>query len=218
MRDLLPDFVRETIRDRYLAGVADAEAGFEYGEADEDSLTGALGQAISTKDWVTSSVDGQNYHWRIYYRKIRGRGAGAPEKHYGTDGIFQIEVADASGQLLRRKGLPFQAKKGWSSLDRSLASQAGKMLDMAGDGIVIDYTDHGYTACSASSVILAHGQRTEAIKAGAVQPLGQALANEFLNCEIGKKGLFFNPDDESFQQLETPPTHLITTSIVRAPS
>jgi hypothetical protein len=218
MRDLLPDFVREAIRDRYLAGVADAEAGFEHGKADEDTLTGALGQAISTRAPVTQVLDGQTYIWKIYYRKVRGRGPGAPEKRSGADGIFQIDVSDADGQVIRRKGLPFQAKKGWSAADRNLVSQARTMLDKMGDGIVIDYAGHGYTACRASVVIDARGRKTAAMRAGAVHPLGQTLGNEFLDCNIGKDGLFYDPDKEAFQQawIDRPqPGHAITTSVRR---
>jgi len=42
----LPDIVREFIRDRYLAGVADAEAQYDDALGDEDSLTGACGVLI----------------------------------------------------------------------------------------------------------------------------------------------------------------------------
>lgn len=47
MRELLPTIVLDSLRDRYLAGVADAEAFFDLHRADEDSVTGALGQSIA---------------------------------------------------------------------------------------------------------------------------------------------------------------------------
>jgi hypothetical protein len=218
MRDLLPDFVRETIRDRYITGVADAEAGFDHGSAEEDSLTGALGHAISTRHPISQAVGDETFVWEIYYRKLRGRGPGAPEKKYGADGVFQIEVSDGDGRLLRRKGLPFQAKKGWSAADRDLVSQTRAMVDTTGDGIVIDYTRHGYTSCPASAVIEAGGRKSAASKAGAISPLGQVLGNEFLDCTVGKEGLFFDPEDETFKQalIDRPlPGHLFTTSVYR---
>ena len=50
----LPDIVREFIRDRYLAGVSEAQAQYDNAMGDEDSLTGALGALISVLD--TTSV------------------------------------------------------------------------------------------------------------------------------------------------------------------
>jgi hypothetical protein len=46
MRDILPDFVIDILRDRYLAGVSDALAIFGTSAADEDALTRALGQPL----------------------------------------------------------------------------------------------------------------------------------------------------------------------------
>lgn len=52
MHRLLPDPTLRHFRDRYLAGVVDAEVRFGSGEGEEDSLTGGLGQAISTRGVV----------------------------------------------------------------------------------------------------------------------------------------------------------------------
>lgn len=49
----LPISVIQALRDRYLAGVDDAQAGFEDARADEDSLTGALGQELSRRPLMT---------------------------------------------------------------------------------------------------------------------------------------------------------------------
>ncbi|MEQ8765465.1 MAG: hypothetical protein RL885_16170 [Planctomycetota bacterium] len=211
MRDYLPDSVLERIRDRYLAGVADAEAKFQFNAGDEDSLTGALGSAITTPEPVSHIVDGVRYTWQIYYRKLRGRGSGAPEKSLGADGIFQIEIHDQKGRVLKRKGLPFQAKKGWTVRDRSLVHQARKMTDSAGDGLVVDYSARGFTCCSAESVVDVDGQKKDLIDSWRIGSLGQAIGNEFLNCEIGVDGLFFDPDSEMFH-IE-PPEHAIGTSV-----
>lgn len=97
MRDILPETLIGMLRDRYLAGVADAEAKFRFGAGDEDSLTGALGQAISMAQPIQFSGNGESYVVQVFYYKLRGRGRGAPEKSYGADGIFQIEVIDGAG-------------------------------------------------------------------------------------------------------------------------
>ena len=55
---LLPDGLKALIRDRYLAGVSDALAKYPFSAADEDSLTGALGNSISMPQAVVFG-DGQ---------------------------------------------------------------------------------------------------------------------------------------------------------------
>src|SRR5258705_6940040 len=47
---LLPDGLKALIRDRYLAGVPDAQSKYPFSAADEDALTGALGNSISMPD------------------------------------------------------------------------------------------------------------------------------------------------------------------------
>lgn len=204
MRDILPEEVLTRIRDRYVTGVADAEAGFNYNDADEDSLTGALGQAISTSNVIRQRVGKDRYEWKIYSRKIRGRGPRAPEKPLGADGIFQIEILDAHGHVVRRKGLPFQAKKGWSAADHRLVDQSKKLLKAAGTGIVIDLAPRGYTSCTLEDVIAANGHKREALAADTVHPLGQVLGDDFLECTIGKVGLYFDPEEERFVEQSIP--------------
>src|SRR5579871_5566236 len=100
---LLPAGLKALIRDRYLAGIADAQAKYPFNAADEDALTGALGSQISMAHHMSYSEGHQQYRYQVTYQKIRGRGRGAPENLLGADGIFQIEVRDHQGE--RRKGL-----------------------------------------------------------------------------------------------------------------
>ena len=110
MRDLLPPKLADFLRDRYIAGVARAEASFDENSADEDAVTGALGQSIAMPEALAFTSPEGTYQIRITYRKVRGRGPLAPEKRYGSDGIFQIAVTDTLERIVRRKGLPFQSK------------------------------------------------------------------------------------------------------------
>jgi hypothetical protein len=126
MRDLLPRKVYEALQDRYAAGVSNAEALFDQHAADEDSVTGGLGQALAAREPMYFSGPGGQYRVNVSYRKLRGRGDGAPERFLGADGIFQIEVLGGSGDRIRTKGLPFQAKKGWKGKDQALLNQAKK--------------------------------------------------------------------------------------------
>jgi hypothetical protein len=67
--------------------------------------------------WVVGYT---GYEVKIGYSKTRGRGKGAPERRYGTDGIFQLKVTHAANSRYFQKGLPFQAKKRWTKKDSKL--------------------------------------------------------------------------------------------------
>jgi hypothetical protein len=135
---LLPDGLKALIRDRYLAGVSDALAKYPFSAADEDSLTGALGNSISMPQAVVFGDGQRRYSYQVSYRKIRGRGPRAPEKQLGADGIFQIEVTDDHGR--QTKGLPFQSKKGWSSADSNLLKQANEASPQTDEACIVSLT------------------------------------------------------------------------------
>ena len=64
MRDLLPQQVITTLRDRYIAAVADAEAKFYSGVADEDSLNEHWFQTLPQARSEIAS-------WRQDYNEVR---------------------------------------------------------------------------------------------------------------------------------------------------
>lgn len=212
MRDLLPEIVIDTLRDRYIAGVSDAVATFDMNAADEDALTGALGQAIATPRKLSFSTEKGPVYVEIGYTKLRGRGKNAPEKKYGSDGIFQISIADSQGKIIRSKGLPFQSKKEWLRSNKKLAEQAKQMETHTPGGIVIDFSRCGYKACSAKQVIKAEGKRKVIDNMQAMRPLGQVLGDEFLACHIGTMGLYFDRDTELFIN-QSRDFHLLTTNV-----
>lgn len=199
MRDILPENLIRQIRDRYLAGVSDAQAKFRFSADEEDSLTGALGQAISTAAPMIYQENGNSYLWQVTYQKLRGRGVGAPEKLFGADGIFEIEVFDAEGQPIRQKGLPFQAMKNWSKPRQKLLDQASDMLHAVGHGIVIDFEDDGYMALPAGAVIQAEGRASAMRESEQLRDLGHVLADDFLDCKIGSIGLHYDRENEVFR-------------------
>jgi len=219
MRDLLPKHLMDFLRDRYIAGVAIAEAHFADSRADEDSVTGALGQALAMREPLIFSDESDAFSVQISYRKVRGRGLNAPERLYGSDGIFQIAVTRAEGGVVRLKGLPFQSKIEWQGRSASVASQSADIEASTGEGIVVDYTTTGYRACSTGLAVEAQGNRPEVERRGGMKPLGQLLGFEFLECRIGKIGLFFDPETERYfegdQMVE--PRHAITTRVVALP-
>ena len=214
MRDLLPPELVRLIRDRYLAGVADAEAQFSMHQEDEDTVTGALGQAISMSHPQIFQSNGERYVWQVSYKKIRGRGKGAPEFHLGADGMFQIEVRDRRNRVVRRKGLPFQAKKFWEGRDQELIGQAEKINAAAGQGLVIAFSDVRYEACSTADVLRLEGDGRRVREERKMRSLGQVLGNDFLNCDIGTDGLYYDPRGRRFvKEGVLPGMHLITTEV-----
>jgi hypothetical protein len=179
VRDLLPAGIYGYLRDRYLAGTSDAVAHFPAHAADEDALTGALGQAFSALP-VVYSDNGSQYFADISYRKLRGRGKNAPEKRFGADGIFQIRVTDRDGAVVRQKALPFQAKKEWRRKDTKLIKQCEDMIREFGQGIVVDFSPTGYLACRAAEVVDFQGQHRALRDQGRLRDLGHVLADDFL--------------------------------------
>lgn len=214
MRDLLPPLVLESLRDRYVAGVADAEAHYDLHRADEDSVSGALGQSIAMRAPVVFSDGEHTYVVRIRYRKVRGRGPGAPEHRYGADGLFQIAVTDQNGCTVRQKGLPFQAKMNWRGRNKELLKQAERMEANFHSGIVVDFTPKGYSACTVQAAVASRGSRPAADRFGAIRPLGQVLGRDFLDCTIGTIGLYYDTDRATFNVDEIRPgMHVISTDI-----
>jgi hypothetical protein len=183
MEDLLPTEVIREVRDHFLAGVTDAELGFRYGEADEDSLTGALGQSLLMPPRELLIPTGR-FVWETHSFKVRGRGSGAPERALGIDGVFELEVVDLVRHIGRRKGLLFQAKKNWKGTDSDLLGQVALMAQLERDSIVIDYRKDGYSAVDARDVIEA-GANRKAISSDKSLRLAEVLGEQFLKCTRG---------------------------------
>ncbi len=156
MNEWIPESVAEAIGRHYRAAVRRAEDAYTSSMEDEDSVTGALGQAMTRKSGSVI-VSGTRYQWRTTYRKFRGRGAGATEKQTGADGIFEIEVQDAAGDIIGRKAVLFQAKKEWQGRDRRLMSQSRRLSELPGAAIVVNYSRDGYKAASVEDVLEAEG-------------------------------------------------------------
>lgn len=214
MPDLLPSELINAIRGRYLSGIADAQAKFALSRADEDALTGALGSAMSMAEPATLQIGDEVFEYYVYYEKVRGRGAGAPERLYGLDGLFQIQVMNSDGEVVRTKALPFQAKTEWKGSDQRLLAQVQKMLDSGiRDAIVINYTRYGYEACAIESVVNAKADHAYLEKARRIHSLTDMLINGFLECQIGERDLYFDRGTEELKRLGEKPLHLISARI-----
>ena len=86
MLRVLPGLVVRTLRKHFYAGVKEAEVRFRYHRADEDAVTGALGERLIKPEPIAIQVGPRVYLWRTAFYKLRGRGANAPEKELGAAG------------------------------------------------------------------------------------------------------------------------------------
>jgi len=196
IENYLPIEVIKIIRDYFEEKVSNAEKTFEYHDEDEDSITGALGQELITKEPISYQNRAKSYSLNISSRKIRGRGKNAPERLTGADGIFKIIILEGDNVIFK-KGLLFQSKKNWKNRDKNLIEQCKKMIDI-GSSIVINYTEQGYEAYDAKDVITEDGNRKSLQVNNKKSSLGQLLGNDFLNCVIGKIGLDYDKKSEKF--------------------
>jgi hypothetical protein len=216
MKDLLPTYVMGHLHDRFVAGVADAEAVFSMHEADEDAVSGALGQSIAMQSPVVFKGPQGDFAVEIKYKKIRGRGPNAPEKRYGADGLFQISILNERGSVLRQKALPYQAKMNWRGKNKGVYVQAMKMQEHFVSSVVVNFTKRGYRGCTASLAVETEGSLPQVEARSGMSNLGQILGVDFLECRVGTIGLFFDPVQEIFDQKDIlPPVHLITTEVRR---
>ncbi|WP_288364466.1 hypothetical protein [uncultured Spongiibacter sp.] len=219
MNDVLPSYVLDSLRGHYALGVANAEAFYEQHAADEDSVTGALGQALARAEPIRAQNGFDEYLVQVSYRKVRGRGPRAPERLLGIDGIFQLEVQDQGGNTIARKGLTFQSKKLWKGKNAGLLDQVRKMEANSPGGIVIDFGPNGYKACAAKDVIASLGNRTVAEKHHSVRPLEQFLCHDFLECHVGRRGQYFDPETERLENwtaFSSPLVHVLTTTVKKS--
>lgn len=216
MTSYLPKGVLDVIRGQYLRGIREAEAKYRFNAADEDSLTGALGSALSMAEPVLVPADNGDYLIQVEHRRIRGKGPGAPEKLLGADGIFEIEVFDEGGNSIWMKGLPFQSKSRWLTSSKKMIKQAKDMLRSSGTGVIIDFKEDGYEACSAEHLVEQRGSKRMLRVKGQVQSLESVLADDFLDCRIGQRNLSYDEMKERFQTgIPTVLNHLITTDVQR---
>jgi hypothetical protein len=221
MQDILPEAVLLSLREHYYAAVMAAEIGYPRNAVNEESTTGALGHALFTPGIRHVVVGGRLYRWRATYEIVPSKGAGAAEKTFGADTVFQLEVLDAAGNVVRRKALMAQAKKNWTGANKKLLDQAARMLQYSPSAIVIDYRVTGFKGVPAGDVVEAGGNRRY-IPREREKRLGEILGDDFVWCRRGDVGVFWNPLTQSLE-LETgvpvvrriTVNHLMTTTVQR---
>jgi len=126
------------------------------------------------------------WQWSINYYKFRGRGAGAPEKYLGADGIFELKLA--SGTRIDSKALLFQAKMEREGGAR-LLKQCIKLSTWREASFVANYAEGGFQAIPLDVVI---GHRGRAVSFTNARPLEEYLGREFLDCLVGDDELRYD--------------------------
>lgn len=189
---LVPPGLLRRIKAHFAESIAEAVQSYRFNEVDEDSLTGALGQALSTPEHVVTVANGASYSFDIESYKILGKGPGTPEHRVGADGIFQVSVR-SNGRLIFEKGLPFQAKKLARYRVAEVIPQADDMLRTSGSGIVLRFGPHDYDAADARHLVPSKVSSAIPTPPGFAS-LGTVLGDWFLECQVGKAGLTFDRD------------------------
>jgi hypothetical protein len=197
--------VRTMLADRYREGVNAAVAGYQHARADEDTVTGALGQALLGRGAFQLN-DGRIATWSTQYTRFGSAGKRDPaETRYGADGIFEIELTDDEG-ITTRKSLLFQSKKeAYTFGESSVRRQARQIASVPGGGIVIDYRPDGFVAVDAVAVARADRERLRPTS------LGDVLAEEFVGCSRGSSAYFYDPDRETISILTANGSFVVRT-------
>ncbi len=185
--DLLQDeSVRRSLSEHYRSGLAAAVRGYAEDTADGEAATAALGRALVGQGELTLA-DARIVRWATRYRRLSGRGGGAPERNLGAEGLFEIEMEDEERDR-SRKTLPFQA---WTAApghgDALVRGQAKRLSAFPGGGVVIGYRSAGYVAVDAG--VVAEGGATQ----GDEVDLADVLARDFVECRRGSTLYLFEP-------------------------
>jgi len=193
MNKLLPAPVFDEISRHLRQSGRRAHRDWVANEANEDSLTGAVFADFRTRRTRRVYADGQEWLWRVTTRKFGSGGKNSEERLTGADGIIEVEIRHKPTGQVERKALLVQAKKLWSAKNKKLFEQVSEMEKLApGSSTAIDYSPNGYIGIDGRSVFAAAGDR-RSVEGTAELPLGDFLADRFLVCEVGLRGLYYEP-------------------------
>jgi hypothetical protein len=194
LKDSIPDSIFNSISRHLIKSAHRAEDGYLSNEEEEDSITGDLFRSLR-KGWVQpATINNESWKWRVTTRKFRGKGELATEAIFGADGIIQIEIDGKQGSVIR-KGMLFQAKKGWKYRNQKLVEQVAKMEEFAPESsAVFDYRPDGYRAFVGRVVLQSHGRPDLTIQQ---RRLGEFLADVFLACMVGRADTYYDWDRQT---------------------
>jgi len=187
---VIPLEVKDAIYARLSEALNAAADAYDSASDDEDTLTGDVCGGLRTpprRIFVAQSVaeiPGE-WTWSITYRRLRGRGPGAPERLIGADGVFELTL-DYGGHS-ETKSLLFQAKIE-EKAEGSLLEQALRLSTWREAAFVLVYARNGVFAVVLDDVVASHGRLAGVRRV----PLGDFLGREYLACLIGDVDLHWD--------------------------
>jgi hypothetical protein len=188
--DIIPSVVFGDVQTHLRERSREAQSGWESASEEEDALTGDFCGSLRT-GWREAQASDGRWRWKVQYKKFRGRGDGALEKHIGADGLVQVEVHTPSGVVIT-KGVLFQAKKVRGSSRSDLREQVEKMEGVApGGSAIFEFGPDGYRATAGSVVIREIHARPTRIP-HPTELIGEYLADQFLPCRSGLRGMYYD--------------------------
>lgn len=184
MLDSIPGYVIDDIKKHIQKECKNAELIRGQVFEKEDSITASILGRLATPKWQGI----KRKQWKIdIHIPSNDKKKELSESKIGADGIIQIVVYGNNGELLDTKGMIFQAKKTTESRRGRLNDQVAKMQSIAGkDGCAVFIYDlkNGYRGIEASDL---ENVTLNAPDVG--KSLGDFIANDFLDCKVGKKDL-----------------------------
>jgi hypothetical protein len=188
----LPSQVSESIREYITRVVAQAESGYTSAQEKEDAVTGALGEALRTKeDQLVNVTDSQLpgvWRWSIGYSNLGSGAADSTESIVGADGVLEIRVGNA--EIDQQKCAVFQAKNGRRK-DARLLSQCIKMSTWREASFVLCYSSAGYFAYELDEVLYTNGTLAKS-KVGDGVSLASWIVDWFVACRNGHRELYYD--------------------------
>lgn len=173
--DKVPKFIQTDLSKYILSKCFHAEAGWEFSNQDEDTITGDFLGNLRTAGWIEK----KNFEYRFYYNKIRGRGPKALEKKIGSDGIITIEIVDGASTFY--KSFVFQSKKTGNRVNNDQLAKMEKYFPS--NHVIFKYTSNGYFVENYN---------------GSDISICKFIAEIFLNCQIGIIGTYYDPKSNKF--------------------
>jgi hypothetical protein len=148
-----------------------------------------------------AAANGSTYQWNTTTWPVRGKGPHSPETEYGADAVIEIVLRDEFGETVASKILPIQYKKEKIYSNRTLAKQADRLSKLPGGGLIVSFSERGFTSCEAHVVAEAHG-KWAAIPENLKPDFGHMLAEDFLPCKIGSRDLVYDARREVFHTID----------------
>ncbi|HRD80100.1 MAG TPA: hypothetical protein PLL53_05015 [Saprospiraceae bacterium] len=189
IKDKVPQNTLVQIQQHLIRNSRISEKRWHSVKDEEDSCTGDFCGQLSS-DWTKFHPDDEQAgRWRIKYRKF-GSKRNALEPLIGADGIIQIAIFNSFNEPIFRKGLLFQAKKEPIKKKKELLGQITNMNEFTpekGNSVFV-FGENGYYGMSSKTYSKNPISRDFEKK----DFIGNFLANEFMECNVGLEGLYFS--------------------------